>query len=77
MSTSVIAGLLGILFVALKLVGVIDWSWWWVTFPFWIGAVLFVIGVVYIVVVAHLIERREYRARRRAMAAKADRLFGG
>ena len=27
---------LGVLFVALKLCGVIDWSWWWVTCPFWI-----------------------------------------
>jgi hypothetical protein len=28
-------GLLGVLFVGLKLTGVIDWSWWWVTAPFW------------------------------------------
>ncbi len=32
-----VAGLLGVLFVALKLTGVIAWSWWWVTAPFWIG----------------------------------------
>ena len=30
-------GLLGIVFVTLKLTGVIDWSWWWVTVPFWGG----------------------------------------
>ncbi len=36
-----ICGLLGILFVGLKLGGVIDWSWWWVICPFWIGFVLF------------------------------------
>ncbi len=35
--------LLGILFVALKLTGVIDWSWWWVTLPFWGGLVVLVI----------------------------------
>jgi hypothetical protein len=29
--------LLGIVFVTLKLCGVIDWSWWWVTAPFWGG----------------------------------------
>ncbi len=29
--------LLGIAFVVLKLCGVIGWSWWWVTLPFWIG----------------------------------------
>jgi len=33
-------GLLGVLFVGLKLGGVIDWSWWWVTLPFWGGLAL-------------------------------------
>lgn len=33
-------GLLGIAFVVLKLTGVIDWSWWYVTLPFWIGIAL-------------------------------------
>ena len=28
-------GLLTVLFVALKLTGVIDWSWWWVIAPIW------------------------------------------
>ena len=35
-----VLGLLGVLFVALKLTGFIDWSWWWVTLPFWGGIVL-------------------------------------
>lgn len=30
-----VAGLLGVVFVTLKLCHVIDWSWWWVTCPFW------------------------------------------
>ena len=30
-----ISGLLGVAFVVLKLCGVINWSWWWVTAPFW------------------------------------------
>lgn len=30
-----ILGLLGLLFIALKLTHQIDWSWWWVTAPFW------------------------------------------
>lgn len=34
--------LLGVLFVALKLTGHIDWSWWYVTLPFWLmPAVIF------------------------------------
>ena len=36
-----IIGLLGVLFVGLKLGGIIDWSWWWVTFPFWGGLAIF------------------------------------
>ena len=31
-------GLLGVAFVVLKLTGYIDWSWWYVTLPFWGGA---------------------------------------
>ena len=33
-------GLLTILFIALKLTGVIAWSWWWVLSPLWIGAII-------------------------------------
>ena len=35
-----VVGLLGVAFIVLKLVGVIDWSWWWVTAPFWGGLAL-------------------------------------
>ena len=35
-----ILGLLGVLFVGLKLGGLITWSWWWVTAPFWGGFAL-------------------------------------
>ena len=35
-----------LIFLTLKLCGVIDWSWWWITAPLWIpfafGIVLFV-----------------------------------
>lgn len=37
----------GIVFIILKLVGVIDWSWWWVTLPLWGGIVL--LGVLLVV----------------------------
>ncbi len=29
-----------VVFLVLKLVGVIDWSWWWVTSPLWIPIVI-------------------------------------
>lgn len=35
--------ILGIVFIVLKLTGVINWSWWWVTAPFWIPIVLVII----------------------------------
>jgi len=28
-------GLLGVVFITLKLLGYITWSWWWVTAPLW------------------------------------------
>ena len=37
-------GFLTLIFVTLKLTGVIAWSWWWVLSPLWIGALT---GVVY------------------------------
>jgi len=36
-------GLLAILFIALKLCSVIDWSWWWVLSPVWIPLIIFLI----------------------------------
>lgn len=38
-------GLLGVAFVILKLCKVINWSWWWVTLPFWGGLVLIFAGL--------------------------------
>ncbi|GIH07381.1 hypothetical protein Rhe02_54480 [Rhizocola hellebori] len=36
-------GLLAILFIGLKLGGVINWSWWWVLSPLWIPLALVVV----------------------------------
>jgi hypothetical protein len=38
-------GALFLVFLVLKLTHVIDWSWWWVTSPLWIG---FILGVIII-----------------------------
>ena len=37
--------LLQLLFIALKLMGYIDWSWWWVFSPMWIALILAIIIV--------------------------------
>lgn len=49
-----VLGLLGVVFVTLKLTGYIDWSWWWVTAPFWGGfalllAILLVVFIVWLI----------------------------
>jgi len=38
-------GLLFIVFLVLKLTGVIGWSWWWVFSPLWIPFVLVLVLV--------------------------------
>lgn len=43
-----LAGVLLVVFVILKLVGVINWSWWWVTAPLW-GSVALLFLVVALV----------------------------
>lgn len=41
-------GLLTILFIALKLMGEIDWSWVWVLSPIWISASIVVLVVLFL-----------------------------
>lgn len=35
-----------LIFLVLKLCNVITWSWWWVTSPLWISAILYVLILV-------------------------------
>ena len=44
-------------FIALKLSGVIDWSWWWVLSPLWINGILLAV-MVSAVLVPHFRPRR-------------------
>ena len=47
-------GLLAIVFITLKLIGYINWSWWWVLSPLWLPfSVIVSVGVfVFIIMVA-------------------------
>lgn len=38
-------GLLGLIFIVLKLCGVISWSWLWVLSPIWISAIIAIIAL--------------------------------
>ena len=42
-------GLLALIFIVLKLLGVITWSWIWVLAPIWIPVLIFVLIVWWIV----------------------------
>lgn len=43
-----------VVFLTLRLAGVISWSWWWVTSPLWIVAALIVaITILYVAVFAY------------------------
>lgn len=46
--------LLTLVFIVLKLTGVINWSWAWVLSPLWISAILMLI----LVIVLHIIYRK-------------------
>ena len=51
-----LASILALIFITLKLVGTITWSWWWVLSPIWIPiaivGTLFLIAVVFALLAA-------------------------
>lgn len=66
-------GALTIVFIVLKLLGVIDWSWFWVLSPIWITASV-VLGILIIVVVVILIsDHMKEKRRKRTQEAHAAR----
>lgn len=42
-------GLLTIVFITLKLLNAIDWSWWWVLSPIWISTAISVVLAILII----------------------------
>jgi hypothetical protein len=45
---------LTLIFVVLKLVGVITWSWWWVLSPIWIALAIGIPFVAIVLILAYL-----------------------
>jgi len=43
-------GLLTLLFITLKLLNKIDWSWWWVLSPIWISTSI-ILGIIVIILI--------------------------
>lgn len=50
-------GLLQIVFIVLKLIDRIDWSWWWVLAPMWISLAIVGVFVVFCLVLALIFNR--------------------
>jgi hypothetical protein len=59
---SSLPGIALIVFIVLKLTGVVGWSWWWVLSPIWISGILFVLRLCALVVALHIEARRHMRA---------------
>ena len=47
-------GLLGIVFIILKLTGVIAWSWWWVLLPIYGGFALIILLLITLGAIAYM-----------------------
>lgn len=51
------SGLLTIVFIVLKLIGYISWSWWWVLSPLWISFALFIVVAIIVIIIAAIVNR--------------------
>ena len=78
-----VLGAIGLVFVVLKLFGVIDWSWWVVTSPLWVDLVLIVAAQTLLTTAGTAAARGgdifAWGRRRRKLAklyAETDRLVG-
>ena len=46
-----------VLFLTLKLLGKIDWSWWWVLSPIWISFLVLLVIILTVIVIAWLMDK--------------------
>ena len=54
------AGVLTIVFIVLKLVGVINWSWVWVLSPLWITFIVAFLFAIIAITVVNRVQRRDW-----------------
>lgn len=50
-------GLLTVVFITLKLLGKITWSWWWVVSPIWISILIWILIVIIGIAAAAILRR--------------------
>lgn len=53
-----IGTILFLIFMILKLCGVISWSWWWITAPIWIPVAIIFAGVIFVLTAAAIHKRQ-------------------
>lgn len=51
-------GALQLLFIGLKLSGNLNWSWYWVLAPYWIGCLVFVLWLVLLALLRYCSRRK-------------------
>jgi hypothetical protein len=56
----IIIGLLLGTFISLKLIGYVDWSWWWITSPLWGG---FILSIVFMLFAAIIISIQKIKSK--------------
>lgn len=69
-----VTGLLLVLFIGLKLGGVIDWSWWWVLSPAWgsVAVVLLALAGYFVVRLSMEVLKDRRRRKRAARITKGS-----
>lgn len=55
------SGILGLIFITLKLCNVINWSWWWVLLPIYLPIPIFIIMFIVGVFIGLVIELKRIR----------------
>tara|TARA_R110002049_G_scaffold199037_1_gene369099 strand:- start:28497 stop:28682 length:186 start_codon:yes stop_codon:yes gene_type:complete len=53
-SSGLLGTLLTVLFIGLKLGGVINWSWWWVLSPIWMSLLIALIGLIVVFIITKI-----------------------
>ena len=53
-----ICSVMALIFITLKLIGVIKWSWIWVLAPLWIGIIVIVIMFLFLLIISGITNKR-------------------
>ncbi len=69
-------GLLTVLIIGLKLGHVINWSWWWVLCPIWIGVVFWASILLFVLVIALIVSANGTSKKAETFEPRAGKTLG-